>query len=230
MNGPIVPDGCASMAERLPEHALGIHSGAERADVLAHQDRSASCRAELESWAATADALPLLLGEAEPPSGFEGRTMDRLRTEQALEPRWPIWRRVLGVAAIVAMAMIVTLAGVRLVDAGNGGSSRNVAETEMTSAQMVGRGGHRAGDAFMTGGDDRYVFVDVDYGVGSGRYDIETVDQANHSTRIGAVDVKEGHGAWAGELPKGSADPQMLRMIDADGKVFCWAKFGPIAT
>jgi hypothetical protein len=230
MNGPSVPDGCASTAERLPELALGILSGAERADVLAHLDRCASCRAELESWAATADALPMLLGEAEPPSGFEDRAMERLRTEQALEPRWPMWRRVLGVAAIVAMAMIVTLAGVRIIDAGNDGSSRNVAETEMTSAQMVGRSGHRAGDAFITGGGDRYVFVDVDYGVGSGRYDIETVDHANNATKIGALDVKEGHGAWAGELPEGSADPQTLRMVDAQGKVFCSAEFGPVAS
>jgi hypothetical protein len=230
MNGPSVPDGCASTAERLPELALGILSGAERADVLAHLDRCASCRAELESWAATADALPMLLGDAEPPSGFEGRTMDRLRTAQALEPRWPVWRRVLGVAAIVAMAMIVTLAGVRIVDAGNDGSSGNVAETEVTSAQMVVRSGHRAGDAFMTGGKDRYVFVDVSYGVGSGRYDIETVDHANRATKIGAVDVTEGHGAWAGEVPEGAAEPQVVRMVDADGKVVCWAKFGPVAT
>jgi hypothetical protein len=156
--------------------------------------------------------------------------MERLRTEQALEPRWPMWRRVLGVAAIVAMAMIVTLAGVRIVDAGNDGSSRTATGTEVTSARMVGRSGHRAGDAFMTGGDDRYVFVAVDYGVGTGRYDIQAVDDANRATTIGSVDVTEGHGAWAGEVPRGAADPRMLRMLDADGKVFCWAKFGPVAT
>jgi Putative zinc-finger len=229
VNGRREPSECAATAERLPELALGILSGSERADVLAHLDRCASCRAELESWAATADVLPSLLGEAEPPAGFEGRTMERLRTEQALEPRWPMWRRVLTVAAIVAMAMIVTLATVRIIDAGSNGSSGPVAETEMTSATMIGRSGHRAGDAFMTGGDERYVFVDVDYGVGSGRYDIEAVDHANNITRIGAVDVKEGHGAWAGELPKGAADPQTVRMVGADGKVFCWAKFGPVA-
>jgi hypothetical protein len=230
MNGPSVPNGCAPTAERLPELALGILSGAERADVLAHLDRCASCRAELESWAATADLLPGLLGEAEPPAGFEGRTLDRLRTEQALEPRWPIWRRVLTVAAIVAMAMIVTLAAVRIIDAGSDSGSGRVAETEMVNAPMVGRSGHRAGDAFMTGGEERYLFVDVDYGVGSGRYDIEAVDHADNTTKVGAVDVKEGHGAWAGELPKGAADPEMVRMVDADGKVWCWAKFGPVAT
>jgi Putative zinc-finger len=230
MNGPTGPGGCAAVAERLPELALGILSGADRADVLAHLDRCASCRAELERWAATADLLPALLGEAEPPAGFEIRTLERLRAEQALEPRWPVWRRVLTVAAVVAMAMIVTLAGVRLIDAGNDGAPNRLGETEMTSVPMVGRSGHHAGDAFLTGGDDPYVFLDVNYGVGTGRYEIEAVDQANHTTRIGAVDVDEGHGVWAGELPAGVADPQMLRMVDADGKVFCWAKFGPVAT
>jgi hypothetical protein len=231
VNGPGVPDnGCAATAERLPELALGILSGAERADVLAHLDRCASCRAELESWAATADALPLLLGEAEPPAGFEARTMERLRTAQALEPRWPMWRRVLGVAAIVAMAMIVTLAAVRIIDAGNDGSSRNLAETELTSAPMIGRSGHHAGDAFLTSGNERYVFVDVDYGDSSGRYRIEAVDHADRATSLGAMDVTAGHGAWAGELPDGAGAPATVRMVDVDGNVVCWAKFGPVAS
>jgi hypothetical protein len=230
MNGPSVPNGCAATAERLPELALGILSGSERADVLAHLDRCSSCRAELERWAATADLLPGLLGEAEPPAGFESRTLDRLRAEQALEPRWPVWRRVLSVAAVVAMAMIVTLAAVRIIDAGRDGSSGTVATTDVTSAPMVGRSGHRAGDAFVTGGDERYVFVDVDYGDSSGRYDIEAVDKANRTTRLGAMDVKDGHGAWAGELPEGAGRPETVRMVTADGEVVCWAEFGPVAT
>jgi hypothetical protein len=118
---------------------------------------------------------------------------------------------------------------VRIIDAGSNGSGP-VAETEMTSATMVGRSGHRAGDAFMTGGGDRYLFVAVNYGADSGRYDIQALDHANRITKIGAVDVKDGHGAWAGELPKGAAAPQTVRMVGADGKVFCWAKFGPVAT
>ncbi len=229
MNGPSVPGGCASTAERLPELALGILGGSERADVLAHLDRCPSCRAESEAWASTADVLPTLLGEAEPPAGFEARTLERLHEEQALVPRWSWWRRAMQVAAIILGAVIVTLGTVRILDARSSGSSK-VAETQMASVPMIGRSGHHAGNAFMTGGEDRYVFLDVDYGAGSGRYEIEAVDDANQSTRIGAVDVESGHGVWAGELPKGATGLQTVRMIGADGKVFCWAKFGPVAT
>ena len=58
----------------------------------------------------------------------------------------------------------------------------------MTSAPMIGtQRAHAPGQAFMTGGDERYVFLDVDYGAASGRYGIETVDDANHVTRLGTV-------------------------------------------
>ena len=41
---------------------------------------------------------------------------------------------------------------------------------------MIGHENHEAGLAFMTSGDERYVFLDVDYGDRSGMFRIETVD------------------------------------------------------
>ena len=61
--------------------------------------------------------LPGLLAEAEPPPGFEARTLERLRADQAPVPRRSMMRRVLTVAAIVAVVMIATLAAVRIIDA-----------------------------------------------------------------------------------------------------------------
>jgi hypothetical protein len=87
MTGPVASSGCAPVADRLPELALGILGGGERAEVLAHLDRCAACRDESGDWAATADVLPFLLPEAEPPTGFEVRTLDRIRAAQVLVPR-----------------------------------------------------------------------------------------------------------------------------------------------
>jgi hypothetical protein len=231
VSGPTTPSECAPIADRLPELALGILGGGERADVLAHLDRCATCRDESADWAATADVLPLLLPEAEPPVGFEARTLERLRTERVLVPRRSTWHRVLAVAAIAAAVMIATLAAVRIIDASGSSSSQSDASVPVASARMIGQQGNRAGNAFMTTGEEQYLFLDVTYGVKSGVYRIETVDAADRVTPIGSVAINEGHGAWAGEVPggRGGAPPAMVRVIGPDGQVFCTARFGPVA-
>jgi anti-sigma factor RsiW len=232
MNGPSATSGCAPASERLPELALGILAGTERAEVLDHLDRCAACRAESADWAATVDVLPTLLAEAEPPPGFETRTLGRLRADRARVPRRSTLQRVLAVAAIVAAAMVVTLAAVRIADSRREGSS-GTASAEMTSARMIGHGGKRAGDVFMTLGDERYVFVNVDYGVETGLYRIESTDAANRVTVLGNVAISGGHGAWAGELAGAGAPvgtPTTVRLIDERGEILCTARFGPVAT
>ncbi len=223
MNGPGATNDCASTSDRLPELALGILSGTERADVLAHLDTCASCRAESGEWAATVDVMPTLLAEAEPPAGFESRTLERLRADQSRVPRRPIIQRVLALAAVVALVMVASVAAVRILDARGSGSS----SSDVASASMIGNGGRRAGDAFMTSGGERYVFVDVNYGVKTGMYRIESVDAQNDVTALGHVVVSGGHGAWAGELPSGgtSGTPDMVRLVDPQGNVLCAARF-----
>jgi hypothetical protein len=223
MNGPGAMNDCARIADRLPELALGILSGTERADVLAHLDTCASCRAESGEWAATVDVLPSLLAEAEPPAGFEGRTLERLRADQTRVPRRSMTQRILALAAVVAFVMVASIAVVRIIDA-RGSSSPS---TDVTSANMIGHRGRRAGDAFMTSGGERYLFVDVDYGVKTGMYRVEALDAQSGVTSLGHVFVSAGHGAWAGELPGGGkgATPAMVRLVDPDGHVLCAARF-----
>jgi hypothetical protein len=223
MNGPGATNDCASVSDRLPELALGILSGNERAEVLAHLDSCGSCRAESAEWAATVDVLPSLLAEAEPPAGFEVRTLQRLQADRARVPRRSLTQRVLALAAVVAFVMVASIAAVRIIDARGSGSS----STDVASASMIGRSGRRAGDAFMTSGGERYVFLSVDYGVKTGMYRIEAVDSRDEVTPLGHVVVSGGHGAWAGELPGGakSTTPAMVRLVDPDGQVLCAARF-----
>jgi hypothetical protein len=228
-------NGCTPTADRLPELALGILGGADRADVLAHLDQCARCRDASMAWAATVDALPALLGEAEPPAGFEARTLERIRADQAdrprrLRPRRSTMQRVLSVAAIIAVAMIATLATVRILDA-RGSTTSKSATAEIASARMMGASGHDYGDAFLTSGGEPYVFLDVDYGSSSGRYRVEAVDTAKNATLIGAVTVTDGHGVWAGEASAGvGAPPAVVRLVDDQGVVLCEARFHPDAT
>jgi hypothetical protein len=233
VTGRAASSACAPVAGRLPELALGILSGGERAEVLAHLDQCAACRDESGDWAATADVLPFLLPEAEPPTGFEVRTLDRITAAQVLVPRRSTMRRLLTVAALVAAVMVTTLAAVRIIDArGDESSSDPRAVVPVASAPMIGRSGREAGVAFMTPGTERYVFIAVDYGSRSGMYRVEAVNGADTVTELGNVAIDEGHGAWAGSMPVGStsAAPRMVRVVGPDGEVFCTARFGPVAS
>ena len=69
---------CAQVRELAPELALGILSGAERAEVLLHVNGCARCQAYVAELTEAADVIPQLAPEAEPPLGFEGRVLRRL--------------------------------------------------------------------------------------------------------------------------------------------------------
>ena len=212
--------GCAAVVELLPELALGIVGGTERADVLAHLDRCSSCRELTAGFAATVDALPVLLGEEEPPPGFEARTLDRLRAERERTPRRSTLYRVLAVAALIAAVMIASIAAVRIVDA----RSSNQSAVGMTFARMVGHSKGPAGHAVLrSGAAERYLWLDVDYGVRTATYRLETIDAQDRVTVAGAVSVAGGHGSWGGEIR--GPRPAMVRLVGDDGRVFCIANF-----
>ncbi len=70
--------GCHEFSDVAAELALGVLTGRERAQALAHLDHCASCREEVRQLTATGEGLLGLLPNVEPPAGFEARVMDRL--------------------------------------------------------------------------------------------------------------------------------------------------------
>src|SRR5215469_2178384 len=69
---------CAELAEVAAELALGVLTGRERAEAVAHLDRCDGCREDVRQLMATGEGLLELLPEREPPVGFEMRVLDRL--------------------------------------------------------------------------------------------------------------------------------------------------------
>src|SRR5687767_521576 len=100
----------------LPDLALGIATGEERADVLRHLAQCPRCRGRVDALADVADELLLLVPPDEPPLGFESRVVERIST--ASRPRskaWlpQRWRPVVALAAAsVALAAGAGGAGV----------------------------------------------------------------------------------------------------------------------
>jgi hypothetical protein len=69
---------CAGLAEVAAELALGVLTGRERAQAIAHLDRCDGCREDVRQLMATGDGLLTLLPESEPPAGFETRVLERM--------------------------------------------------------------------------------------------------------------------------------------------------------
>jgi hypothetical protein len=70
---------CEAVRKVIPELALGIAEGKERAEALLHLRTCADCRRLLAGLSQVSDELLLLAPSHEPPVGFELRTLERLR-------------------------------------------------------------------------------------------------------------------------------------------------------
>ena len=221
LGGPLSPE-CSGARDLLPELALGVLGGGERAHVLAHLDHCRACRETAAGYAETVDALALSVPEVEPPLGFEQRTLARLRVERDVRPRRPVWKVLAAVAAVVAATTMVSVGLVKILDAKN---SARPSATEVRAAPMMGGNGQRAGRAFATSGEGPYVFVAVSYGVPNGAYEVEVLGTGGRVARLGAVTIADGQGAWAGESPESVGAPRSVRLVDTAGLAVCEARF-----
>ncbi len=101
---------CTPFQELLPELALGILDGHQRAQALAHVATCASCTSELEALAAATDAIVAAAPELEPPVGFEVRVLDAMKAGFRDRSRLRRRRR----AMVVAFSVALLLGGVGL--------------------------------------------------------------------------------------------------------------------
>jgi len=69
---------CGEFSDVAAELALGVLTGRERADALAHLERCDACRETVRQLAMTGEELVGLLPAVEPPAGFETRVLTRI--------------------------------------------------------------------------------------------------------------------------------------------------------
>jgi hypothetical protein len=77
---------CAELADVAAELALGVLTGRERADAIAHLDACDACREHVRQLMGTGERLRELLPAAEPPAGFETRVLARLGLPMPADP------------------------------------------------------------------------------------------------------------------------------------------------
>jgi hypothetical protein len=216
---------CADARELAPELALGILSGAERAEVVLHVNGCARCQAYVTELTEAADVIPQLVPEEEPPVGFEGRVLRRLgEGERRTRRRW-----IAAVAAVAAAAIIVSITAVRVIESNDGtGQSAARGATTTTVVQrpvaVVMEGGGANGDspagwAYVM--NRHGVAVSVDYGIPAGTYAVRVDPNRGDATVLGSVHVDSGRGSWTGRSDAPLGPGSTISLVDASGNEVC---------
>lgn len=166
---------CEWVREVAPDLALGLLTGQDRGDALAHLERCEGCRAEVAALSGTADEILLAAPEATPPDGFDRRVLAAVAAHRALDddgpgatapaPRRGRARRPgTRAVALAAAAIVLVVSGVAAAVLRNGtaldGGPGVGDEEQIAAAEMRTGRGRTVGEVTLTG--DRPVAVTVD--------------------------------------------------------------------
>jgi len=240
--------GCHEFSDVAAELALGVLTGRERAQALAHLDHSASCREKVRELTATGEGLLGLLPSVEPPAGFEARVMDRLglsapapsparqaswASRLALLGRKPARRAPAGQARLAGRTRrVLALAAVTLaiVAAGLGGwalrpGTSAPAGAPLSSATLLSASHQAAGKIFLYEGSSRWLYMSVDMPGGDGTVTCEVESQDGHITTVGSFSLTDGHGYWGSPVPPVHGSLTGARLIGPGGTVLATASF-----
>jgi hypothetical protein len=247
---------CEKMREIGAELALGVLSGRERAEAVAHLDQCADCREYVENLTVVGDKLIGLLPDSPPPPGFETKVARRLaqdapahekrrRNTQASglghDLRGRARRARLRLAsAVAAFAVACGLAGWGISTAVESvtASPPPAVETEpvlvgdFTSAHAA----HPVGEMYIHPGASGWVFVTVDLTgphasfTGTVTCLLERTDGTKD--RVGDFTVRDGHGDWAVQTAVNPKGVSGAHLMSSDGTVLATAqlKLGQVQT
>jgi hypothetical protein len=224
---------CAEFHDSAAELALGVLTGRERAEALAHLDHCEACREHVRQLTMTGEQMLGLLPTAEPPAGFETRVMDRLGlTVPAPQPlrhrrRRPTWghgfspRRVLAAAAVV-----VGLLGAAVGGWGLHALTAPTASATLTSATLVAARDHdQVGQVFVFNGQPRWMYMSVDLEAGDDTVICQLVGADGHITTVGSFRLADGYGSWGSPAWTGDGAPVGARLVTANGTVLASGTF-----
>ena len=238
--------GCAEFADAAAELALGVLTGRERAQALAHLDQCEACREHVRQLTVTGEELVGLLPAIEPPAGFETRVMERLglgtpapglapgparRLSPARRFRLKLagWiggggvsypRRMLATAAVAAAVIVAGLGGWGLHAA-----TSSPAASPLSSAAFLTASHQTAGKVYFYNGDHRWLYMSVDIGSGNGVVICQVEGPDGRLTTVGSFRLSGGYGYWGSPDPVTSGPLTGARLVTTSGTVLATATF-----
>ena len=193
---------CADVHLLAAEAALGLVSGADRAALLSHLETCERCCNLVHDMTAVADALVVAGPQAEPPSGFEQRVLNRFGVAPPRR-RWAV-----AMASAAAVVLLVVAFSV-------GRTTRS--PSEFREVAMVTPSGRTVGEAYLHDGDPSWVFAAV-----PGWKDDLTEYRLHVTLADGSATDAAGIGSW-GALVSDTRQVRSVALVGADGRVWCSA-------
>lgn len=211
------PD-CAGIREILPELALGVADGEQRAQALEHVARCPDCRRELEQLSSLADGLIALAPEREPPAGFENRVLDNLAIRPTRRP--PARRRLRrlalaaalpAVAAATALAMSASYSSDLHLASQYRAALRGARGKYFQSARLHARPGQTAGIVFAYQGSPSWLFYALDHHHSRARYQEQIRTRSGTTVTLPAFKLVDG--TWGVATPVPVRDIALVKLI-----------------
>jgi hypothetical protein len=188
---------CEGVRDSLVEVSLGIASGEERAQVLAHVADCPACRRLLAELAASGDDLLQLAPAHEPPPGFETRALAAIGATRPPRRRWslrllPAYAAALAAAAFAAGGVLVGThderqLGRQLSAVLARAQGSYIAVTELRDAER-----RELGMVFHYGGRPSWVFTTLDRPLPPGSYRMSLVRRDGSTVDVGSVALGAG--------------------------------------
>jgi hypothetical protein len=239
---------CREFSDVAAELALGVLTGRERAQALAHLDHCVPCREKVRELTATGEGLLGLLPSVEPPAGFEARVMDRLglsapAPSPASPPRWTSRLARLGRAPArqapagqarpagrTRRALALAAVTLAVVAAGLGGwglrpGTPAPAGAPLSSAALLSASHQTAGKVFLYQGSPRWLYMSVYVPTGSGTVICQVESRGGHITTVGSFRLTGGRGYWGNPVPPTQGPLTGARLVGPGGTVLASASF-----
>lgn len=209
---------CAAIRAALPEIALGLADGEERAQILEHVARCSGCRRELDELASLADDLIALAPDLEPPPGFESRVLRRLATRPT---RRSSGRRRLRRVALAAVLPAVAAATALVVNVSHRADLRLASQyraaldgahgTFFQSARLHAAEGYTAGIVFAYQGSPSWLFYVLEGRDGGGLYTEQIVTRSGRTITL--PPFRPVDATWGVATPVPVRDIALVRVV-----------------
>ena len=216
---------CDDARSVAAELALGLVTGPERGEVLAHLQTCPSCQLDVDALAALSDRILQLAAEAEPPAGFETRVLQRIEAQVPPVVRRPpiVHSRARWVVAVAA-AVLLVVASVGIALTRVGGDQRS----PIASVPMLTPDGRLAGEIYLSEGDPSWVFLTAPRWSQWGDevdevYVLEAVLTDGQEVELGRPTLREGSDAWGTVTTIDVGHIREIALVDEAGHVWCSA-------
>lgn len=230
MSDELEERGCEQYADELAELALGVLTGRERAQVLAHVDSCPRCAEDLEILSRTADSVLQAAPDMEPPLGFEVRTLERMgvtegrpRRRHIRPSRWiPVVVGVAAAAAAVGVGVDMATSPSSPAPQANAPAPRS----DQTPTAALVSDGRTVGHVMLWSDAKPWISMMMDDSGAHGTVRCVVVTKDGVSHDVGAFTSRDGYAAWTAALPVPPSSVRTAKVVGPSGTVIATATLG----